>query len=683
MQNTWYQTEGSPAPLGCVWIEKENAFNFALYSKDASAVTLLLFGPGDLTRPYLELSLSYLLNKSGRVWHCRVHAADLGDARYYAYRVSGPNAPGSGHRFDEQKVVFDPYAQAIHFPVDFSRSAASTPGSNAGRAPLGVLLRNDRPRQAGSQHRHTSDCVIYEVHVRHFTKSPSSKVSEQNRGTFAGLIEMIPYLQELGITVVELMPVLQNDPQEGSWWGYMPLSFFSVNRTFSSSQGPEEERAEFHSLVQKFHAAGIEIVLDMVMNHTAEGDEKGPTYSYKAIDNDTYYLLDPSRDQYRNDSGTGNVLHCANRYVRKLIVDALTFWAERMQVDGFRFDLASLFTRNEDGSINLDDPPVMAEITGMPTLARLRLIAEAWDLASYQLGRSFPEASWLQWNGEFRDTIRKFVKGDTSMVGPMISRLYGSSDLFPDDLMNAYHPYQSVNYVTCHDGFCLYDLVSYNSKHNEANGHQNSDGSDNNLSWNCGHEGVEDVPQSVMLLRRRQIKNFFCLLMLSNGTPMFGSGDEFLHTQAGNNNPYNQDNETVWLDWRKLQTNTDVFRFFKNMIAFRKHHPSIGRSRFWRDDVRWYGVDGPPDTGADSHAFAYCLHGHSVRDDDIYVMVNAWWNPLNFQIQDETDSLWSFVIDTGEDSPGDILDCDSYKQLTSSTVNVRERSIVVLIRKSA
>lgn len=683
MNDSWDDWEGSPAPLGAVWIEDKNAFNFALYSRDASAVTLLLYSPNDLQRPCLELALNYLVNKSGRVWHCRVKSEQLADARYYAYRVAGANDPGSGHRFDDQKILFDPYAQAIYFPPEFSRAAACMPGSNAGRAPLGVLLKNMRLRlDVPSRHKHASDAVIYELHVRHFTKSETSNVPADKRGTFAGLIEKIPYLQDLGITVVELMPVLQQDPQEGSWWGYMPLNFFNPNYLLSSCQEPDKTRAEFEELVQAFHEADIEVVIDMVVNHTAEEDERGPTYSYRGIDNDTYYLLTSSRNGYRNDAGAGNVLNCANRYVRKLIVDALAFWADTMRVDGFRFDLASLFTRNEDGSINLDDPPVVAEITGIPALSRLRLIAEAWDLASYQLGRSFPETSWLQWNGQFRDTIRSFLKGDRGTVGLMMARLYGSSDLFPDDLMNAYHAYQSVNYVTSHDGFSLYDLVSYNNKRNEANGQNNQDGSAYNLSWNCGYEGDGQVPESVRRLRKQQIKNFFCLLMLSNGTPMFCAGDEFMNTRHGNNNPYNQDNETVWLDWSLLGKNADVFRFFKKMISFRKDHPSISRSRFWRDDVRWYGVTGLPDTSDDSHAFAYCLHGRSVNDDDLYVMVNAWWDDLKFEIQDVTGIPWQMVIDTAQDSPRDILDLGDWTQLSAANVNVRARSTIVLMRKS-
>ena len=454
---------------------------------------------------------------------------------------------------------------------------------------------------------HTSDLVIYELHLRNFTAKPNSGIAPDKLGTYAGLVEKIPYLKELGITAVELMPVTQRDPQESDCWGYMPLSFFAPHHGYASRKATRELMHEFRAMVQALHAAGIEVILDVVYNHTTEGNEKGPTYNFRGIDNSTYYLLDADRRHYRNDTYTGNTLNCANRYVRKMIIDSLNFWAQETHVDGFRFDLASIFTRNEDGSINVDDPPVIAEVSAAPDLGRIRLIAEAWDPGSYQLGRTFPGISWLQWNGKFRDDMRAFAKSDPGMISQLMTRLYGSSDLFPDDIMNAYHPYQSVNFITSHDGFCLYDLVAYNQKHNEANGHNNCDGTDYNLSWNCGWEGDENVPAEVLTLRKRQVKNFCCLLFLANGTPMFRAGDEFMNTQRGNNNPYNQDNDVTWLDWDLLVKNRDVFRFFRNMIAFRKSHPSIARSRFWREDVRWYGVGEASDTSYDSRTLAFCL----------------------------------------------------------------------------
>jgi isoamylase len=678
----WFAAEGSPSPLGVSWIESEQAFNFALYSKNATDVTLLLYSASDQVRPIYTYKFDPLRNKSGQVWHCRLKADLVAGARYYAYQVGGPNEAGKGHRFDNQKILVDPYARAIFRPEHFSRQAARIPGGNAGRAPLGVMVADHTfDRRGEPRPTHTHDTVIYEVHVRGFTRRENSGVSPEKRGTYAGLIEKIPYLKELGVTAVELMPVFQFDRDEGSYWGYMPLSFFSPHHEYAVAESSEEVSREFRSMVRALHEAGIEVILDVVYNHTAEQDETGPVYSYRGIDNSTYYILQPDGIHYRNDTGCGNTVNVANRYVRKMVFDSLRFWSQEMNVDGFRFDLASIFTRNEDGSLNLYDPPVIAGISSLAESSRTRLIAEAWDLATYELGRSFPGTSWLQWNGKFRDDVRGFVRGDRGMVSAVMSRIYGSNDLFPDDLMNAYHAYQSVNFIDCHDGFCLYDLVSYNQKHNLANGENNRDGTDNNLSWNCGWEGDENVPEEVMSLRKRQAKNFCCLLFLSNGTPMFPAGDEFLNTQEGNNNPYNQNNETTWLNWDLLDSNRDVFRFFKHMIAFRKAHPSVGRSRFWRGDVRWYGIGPLPDLSPDSHTLAFCLEGASQDDRDLYVMINAWSEELVFTVQEGTASEWHRVLDTARPSPDDFSEPGHEPVLNDLKRRVGPRSIQVLIRE--
>ncbi len=507
-------------------------------------------------------------------------------------------------------------------------------------------------------------------------------MSPEKRGTFAGVIEKIPYLKELGITAVELMPVFQYDPDEGNYWGYMPLSFFSPHQGYAVTSNSATAIAEFRALVKALHTAGIEVILDVVYNHTSEAGADGPTYNYRGICNSTYYLLNADTTHYRNDTGTGNVLRSAHPAVRRMIMDSLHFWVDEMDVDGVRFDLASIFSRNDDGSINLDDPPLISEITGGAEIFGVRVIAEAWDPATYELGRSFPGQTWSQWNGRFRDDVRAFIKGDPGKVGDLMTRLYGSSDLFPDDLDNACHASQSVNYITSHDGFCLYDLVAYNNKHNLANGQSNSDGSDNNLSWNCGWEGDQGVPAEVMWLRKQQIKNFFTILMVSNGTPMFCAGDEFMHTQRGNNNPWNQDNETTWLNWDLLNRNRDIFRFFKGMIAFRKAHPSLARSRFWREDVSWYGVSGQVDLSYWSHSLALCLRGESQQDRDIYVMINAYWEDLIFNIQEGKAGDWQCVADTGMPSPSDFFEAGQERTLTSLTYEVKARSVVVLLRRT-
>ena len=679
----WIASEGAPSPLGVSWVENDKAYNFALYSKHAWEVTLLAYQANDFVQPVFEYVFDPLINKTNRIWHCRIPEQQLNNAKYYAYRINGPAPQGrfEWHNFDADKIVLDPYAKTVFFPPDHSRLAAINPGSNAGRAPLGLLSaatesfdwEGDQPL------RHESDLVIYELHVRQFTRNPNSGVTDSKRGTFTGLIEKIPYLQELGVSAVELMPVHQCDPQEGSAWGYMTLNFFAPHSEYASTKNQCGQINEFKTMVKALHKAGIEVILDVVYNHSAEGNHQGPLYSFKGIDNSTYYLLTGnSLDPYANYTGTGNTINSQNRYVRRFIMDSLRYWVTEMHVDGFRFDLASTFSRNTDGSVNLDDPAIFGEIASDPALRHIRLIAEPWDASDvYQLGRNFPGLHWMQWNGQYRDDLRRFVKSDPGLVNNMISRLYGSDDLFPGDLMNAYHPYQSINYIASHDGFTLYDQVAYNDKHNWANGHNNTDGHSDNNSWNCGWEGDANVPQEILQLRQQQVKNFCTLLFLSNGVPMFRAGDEFLQTQGGNNNPYNQDNENIWLDWSRRQTFSDIFIFFKKMIAFRKRHPSLSRSRFWRDDVRWYGMGSQPDRSTDSRSLAFYLRGDSEGDKDIYVMINAYWESLNFSFQEPGN--WFRVIDTNIMSPNDFVE-ETDEPINSTAYIVGPRSIAVFTR---
>ena len=666
-------------PLGSSWIEEEQAFNFALYAEHVHSVTLLLYAPDDLVHPALSFKFHALRNKSGRIWHCRISRDEMRDARYYAYSVSGPAI--AGLHSDPLKVLLDPYAKSVYFPPTFDREAAKRPGPNAGNAPLGVLPHDcaEFDWEGDVSPQPESDAIIYELHVKGFTKHPSSGVHASRAGTYSGLIEKIPYLKNLGVTVVELMPVYQRDPHERDYWGYMPLNFFAPHAQYASTRDNHEQHLEFKEMVKAFHKAGIFVVLDVVYNHTCESDHTGPTYSFKGLGAKTYYMLSPDPENpYANYSGTGNTLDFSQPHVRKMVLDSLRYWKNEMHVDGFRFDLASVFSRNADGSLNWGDAPIFSEIAADPDLSRLALIAEPWDVGGYQLGRGFPGTTWLQWNARYRDDVRRFVKGDAGMVPDLMRRLYGSDDLFPDSGTHVYHAFQTVNYINCHDGFTLYDLVSYNQKNNWQNDHDNQDGMDANHSWNCGHEGDENVPAEVLALRRKQAKNFFCLLMLSNGIPMFRAGDEFLNTQFGNNNPYNQDNEISWLDWHQLDANQDIFRFFKGMIAFRKAHPSICRSRFWREDVSWYGVGRQVDLSPDSHSLAFCLHGASQQDGDIYVMINAYWETLEFEIQEGKPEDWLKIVDTHLASPHDLCDCGL--PLCSSKYKVAPRSVVVLLR---
>jgi len=683
----WSKVEGTPNPLGATWVSEDQAYNFALYSRHAEAVTLLLFCEADLTKPVLEIRLDPRRHKSGRVWHCRVPSRLAAGARYYAYSVSGPS-PASAvdwHHFDFDKVLLDPYATSVYFPPAYDRNTATRPGANHGQAPVGLIAGSASEFDWADDRRprHDTDTVICELHVRGFTRSPTSGVAEARRGTFLGLVDKIPYLKDLGVTAVELMPVFQNDPQEGSAWGYMPLNFFAPDQRYAATGALCCQHDEFRQMVRAFHGADIEVILDVVYNHTAEGGAAGPTLSFRGIDNSTYYLMSrPAPGRYENLSGAGNTVNCANRAVRRMILDSLRHWALDMRVDGFRFDLASVFARNTDGTVNFDDPLLAADVMADPDLAGLRLIAEPWDAAGvYQLGRSFPATTWLQWNSRFRDDVRRFLRGDAGLVPSVMTRVYGSDDLFPDDIQHAYRPSQSVNYVTCHDGFTLYDLVAYGQKRNWANGHDNRDGPGENYSWNCGWEGDEGASREVLALRKRQARNFCALLFLSNGTPMFRAGDEFLQTQYGNNNPYNQDDETTWLDWRRLAEHQDVHRFFKLAIAFRKAHPSLGRSRFWREDVRWHGVGPWPDLSHESRSVAWHLCGAAEADRDMYVMVNAYWKPLTFAIQAGPAGRWGRVIDTSLVAPDDFREPGDEAPIAALSYVVQPRSVVVLVER--
>lgn len=680
MRLRWADTEGLPLPLGATWIQEDQAFNFAVCAEQAESVELLLYSPTDLAKPVLTFQFDPIRNKSGRIWHCRIPLDQMYDVRYYAYSVSGRAVSGL-IGFDREKILLDPYAKRVFFPPGFDRKRAAQPGPNAEHAPLGVLPRHRAAFDWAEDlpPRPESDAIIYELHVKGFTRHPNSGARPSRAGTYAGLIEKIPYLKDLGITVVELMPIFQRDPHEGDYWGYMPLNFFSLHAQYASRVEDDGQHFEFKNMVKALHQAGIAVVLDVVYNHTCEGDHAGPTYSFKGFDAAGYYMRssDPA-SPYANYSGTGNTLNFNQPHVRKMVMDSLRYWKNEMHIDGFRFDLASVFSRNADGSLNWGHAPIFSEIAADPELGRLALIAEPWDVGGYQLGYGFPGTTWLQWNARYRDDVRRFVKGDAGMVPDLMRRIYGSDDLFPDSREHAYHAFQTVNYIDCHDGFTLYDLVSYDQKHNWTNGHDNQDGMDANHSWNCGHEGDENAPAEVLALRRKQAKNFFCLLMLSNGIPMFRAGDEFLNTQFGNNNPYNQDNEISWLDWSQLKANQDIFRFVKGMIAFRKSHPSLCRSRFWREDISWYGTGPTVDLSPESRSLAFCVHGASQRDDDVYVLINAYWQGLQFQIQEGSPQDWVRIVDTDLPSPFDFS--ESGVPLAQSVYEIAPRSIVVLLR---
>jgi isoamylase len=672
---TWAAAEGLPYPLGMTWCAEDRAYNFAVYSKHATSVRLLLFAAGELEAPRVVRTLAPLVNKSGRIWHCRVAESTVAGCAYYGYVVDGPEPTGpfEVHAFHPEKLLLDPYARCIEFPPGFERDAAVGDRPNLGKAPLGMMVACDRSSDGlpDRRPRHEADAIIYELHVRGFTQHESSGVTPTARGKFAGVIEKIPYLKELGVTIVELMPVFQFDAKH-DFWGYMPMSFFAPHRDYAPAGSSPIEA--FRELVAALHAADLEVVIDVVYNHTIEGDAGGPIYSFKGLDNSTYYLMKDG--EYADFSGTGNSLNANNRYVRKMILDSMRYWVRELHVDGFRFDLASVFARKSDGSIDFDEPAIFSDIASDPAFDGIRMIAEPWDAAgAYELGRAFPGITWLQWNSRFRDDVRRFVRGDANQTGALMQRIYGSNDLFPDDVIDAYHSYQSVNPVTTHDGFTLYDLVSYEHKRNLANGHDNRDGTDANWSSNSGWEGDDGVPAEVVALRERQAKNLIALLLLANGTPMLRAGDEMLHTQGGNNNPYNQDNETSWLDWRRGNARPGFGRFVREMIAFRKQHPSIARSRFWREDIHWYGPRGVAELG--EPRIAWLLRGTSQGDVDLYVMVNGSVEPVTFVIQD--DGAWRVCVDTSRASPDDIERLRP-RELRRPSYVVEPRSVVVLTR---
>jgi isoamylase len=681
-------SEGSSSPLGATFVPSEQAYNFAIYSRFATAIKVLLFGPDDLVNPVASFEFDPRYHKTARVWHLRIAQSLLKGALYYAYQIDGPlesNGRFERHAFNKSKILLDPYARAVFIPPAFGRKTAFGPDSNTGKAPLGVLPVTDaiQPDPHPRPNLRPNDLIIYELHLRGFTNNPNSGVSDGKRGTFAGLIEKIPYLQDLGVNALELLPVCFYDRTEPNYWGYQPLSFFAPHPDYSSDPKLFGPIHEFRAMAKALHEAGIEVLLDVVYNHTGEGDQQGPIFSFKGIDNSTYYIgSEDDQHPYADFTGCGNTFQNDNRAARRLVIDSLRNWSTINSVDGFRFDLASVFARRRDESVDSDDPPIFGDFELDPAIHENRLIGEPWEgnfaHPNYMLGTPYPGLGWRLWNDKFRETVRAFVRGDEDKIKDLMTRMHGSADVFPDNPHDARRPYQSVNYVSSHDGLTLYDLTAYN-------------GGD---SWNCGPDdksnGEENVTPEIMKIRKRQVKNFFALLMLSNGTPMFRAGDEFMQTQRGEANPYNIDNELSWLDWSRLEAHRDVYRFVKLLIAFRKSHPSIGRSTFWRDHIKWHGTGKDINWDAPSHSFSYILSGAEIRkpdgagDNDLYVMVNLFWEPLDFTIQEGQASDWRLAFDTSVDSPNDIpdkpTDLSSNPPLADLKYTMNPRSVAVFVK---
>jgi isoamylase len=679
-------TSGASAPLGATVLA--DGVNFSLFAKDAAFVELLLFDHENAVRPSRVIVLDPSSHRTYHYWH--VFVPGLRPGQVYAYRAHGPFAPDRGLRFDSQKVLLDPYGIAVSVPESYNRAAATRPGDNAASAMKSVVADPSRYDWQGDQplQRPIVETIIYEMHVRGFTRHETSGVEEGKRGTYAAIIDKIPYLTSLGVTAVELLPVFQFDPLDApagrvNYWGYQPVSFFAPHHAYASRKDPLGVLDEFRDMVKALHRAGIEVFLDVVYNHTTEGAHDGPTLCYRGLANDFYYVLEKDQSRYANYTGCGNTLNANQPIVRRLIQDSLRYWVTEMHVDGFRFDLASILSRDPEGH-PMPNPPVVWDIESDPALAGTKLIAEAWDAAGlYQVG-SFIGDTWQEWNGRFRDDVRKFIRGDNGTAWPLATRLLGSPDLYGHEEREAE---QSVNFVTCHDGFTLQDLVSYTDKHNEANGENNQDGSNDNASWNCGLEGPTD-DAAIETLRNRQIKNFFALELLAVGTPMLLMGDEVRRSQYGNNNAYCQDNEISWFDWRLVDRHADVLRFVSMLNAFRQRRdvatevgPLSLNQLLRRTRVTWHGVKlDHPDWSEHSHSLAFTLVSLHARF-FLHAMVNAYWEPLTFELPPVTTAArqpWRRCIDTALAAPGDIAFWADAPPFTQARYVVHPRSVVLL-----
>jgi isoamylase len=703
--NTPYEVSpGYVHPLGAT--PDKNGVNFSIFASNATSVELLLFDEHDDPEPIFTVQLNPETNKTFRFWH--VYVSGIGPGTHYAYRVDGENdLHGRGDRYNRNKVLIDPYARGNTDNL-WDRVAACGPDDNLATSMRSVVIDTSGYNWEGDQplKRPMNETIIYEMHVRGFTQSPSSQVNYP--GTFKGIIEKIPYLKALGVTAVELNPVFDFDQKEvkqlspegvplTNYWGYDPHSYFAPQNSYCVSPEHGKHITEFRDMVKALHKAGIEVILDVVFNHTGEGDHRGPAISFRGLANDCYYMLSSQdRQYYMNYSGCGNTINGNHPITAKMIVESLQFWVTEMHVDGFRFDEAAILTRDSNGA-PMAYPPVVWQIELEETLADTKVIAEAWDAGGlYEIGY-FPGYRWGEWNGRYRDAIRRFVKGDMgymdgkTIAGRAADAMAGSADTFQ---YNGELPINSINFVSAHDGFTLNDLVSYNDKHNEENGEGNRDGIDDNLSWNCGVEGKTDQAD-VEQLRMQQVKNFCAILMLSQGVPMFVAGDEVRRTQNGNNNTYCQDNEINWFDWTLTETNSGILRFFQKMIAFRKGIRSLQRNSFFTGkvnhrglpDIGWHGcrLNCPGWYDPSCRVLAMTLGSiapqGSPDDVDLFVILNMEWQDLDFDLPALPDRQWYRVVDTAQPSPQDFLESGEEVLVTGETYRASSHSVVVFISR--
>jgi isoamylase len=663
---------GSPKSLGAQ--EIGGGVNFAIFSRYASRVRLEFFDHPEDTAAAHAIDFDSAHNRTGDVWHIWVKGITVG--QLYAYRVDGPYEPNSGHRFNFKKLLLDPFTTAIsHRPSwDFVSALGYDPSSpgkdltpskvdNARTTPKCIFVHAHFNWAGDQPPRHPwSNTVIYETHLRGFTIHPKSGV--KHPGTYRGLTEKISYLKTLGVTAVELMPVQEfneafitrKNPQTGqalkNYWGYDPVAFFAPKASYSSLAGLGQQKLEFKEMVQAFHKAGIEVILDVVFNHTAEGNELGPTFCFRGMDNAIFYTLEDDQRHYKDCAGTGNTINANNPVAGELILAALRYWVVEMHVDGFRFDEASVLDRDNAGNL-IAKAPLLGRIAEDPILKDVKLIAEAWDSAgAYEVGR-FSERRWASWNGQYRDDVRRFWRGDDGMLGLFAQRICGSTDIYSK---SGKGPASSINFVTCHDGFTLNDLVSYQHKHNEANGENNHDGTNGNFSENYGAEGgTKDT--GIESVRNRQIKNFLLTLLVSRGVPMLLAGDEFRRTQGGNNNAYCQDNETSWIDWTNLEKHREIYRFAKGMLAFRRAHPVLSKEQFYTGaEIHWFGPQGGLPKWADQkEKYFACL----INENDqsvLCLIFNADTDAVDFRLPPiPSGAQWHLAIDTFGKTPDDLF----------------------------
>lgn len=683
---------GSPLPFGATAIP--NGVNFSVFSLDATGCVLVMYEKG-AREPFAEIRFPKAF-QVGHTFTMKVYNIDYRRIEY-GYRMFGENEPEQGLAFDPDNILLDPYAHAV--------TGRGTWGERTDRGDefpfRGRVVEHNFDWQGDSiLNTPIEDLIVYEMSVRGFTRHETSGV--RYPGTYGSLVEKIPYLKELGVNAVELLPVFDFDEMNGNremgegylynYWGYSTINFFAPKAAFAAGGATEGEVDEFKYMVRELHRNGIEVILDVVYNHTAEGNEHGPSLSFKGIDNRTYYMLTPE-GYYYNFSGTGNTFNCNHPAVINFIIDSLRHWVTEYHIDGFRFDLASILARREDG-MPLGDPPLLKQIAHDPILGSVKLIAEPWDAGGmYQVG-AFPNyGRWSEWNGKYRDAIRKFIRADVGQVPEMISRIMGSPDLYP------YRgPIASINFIIAHDGFTLNDIVSYNDKHNEANGENNRDGANDNNSWNCGVEGETDDPE-ILALRRRQMKNAMAILMVSQGVPMFLMGDEIARTQNGNNNTYSQDNELNWMDWTLVDTNAEIFNFTKNLIAFRNWHPVLRHGHHLRGtdyqnvgvpDILWLDVDLSPEASADDRlTLAFLLSGAHAKgglaqDNDVFVAMNMHWESQHFTLPQIGGKRWYVFANTGVEPPFDICAPGDEVELKDQVnLMLTSRSIIILINRDA